>query len=139
MWVPVVWNEQLGCMSSSTLYLTNLLIIVFRQLEGRSLTVNLCRYAQPGPELRVLVFLSRLDQHDDSGLCHRKCEQRPSTSLSDPLCCPHTLTGVSFKLPAHLYFGFQANCCKNLILFILIWVILGTKPRFLFSFCFCGF
>lgn len=71
--------------------------------------MNLCRDAQPRPELRVLVFVSRLDQHGDSGLCHRKCEQRLSTSLNDSLWCPHTLTGVSFKLPARLYFGFQAN------------------------------
>lgn len=61
MWVPVVWNEQLGCVLSSTLYLTNLLIIVFRQLEGRSLPENLCRYAQPRQEIRFLVSVSHLD------------------------------------------------------------------------------
>lgn len=38
-------------MWSGTLYLTNLLIIVFRQLEGRILTVNLYKYSQRGPEL----------------------------------------------------------------------------------------
>lgn len=51
VWVHVIQNEQLSWVWSGTLYLTNLLIIVFRQLEGRILTVNLYRYSQHGPEL----------------------------------------------------------------------------------------